>query len=509
MGILHAGPLRTESVESKDTFLLEGKSFKDVCFIIEQSWLEVLNGLGAKRIVFIHSAWSIKRIEQYIKRCKDTVLEKPFIWNIYSFVIEENNQVVLLSFYKNQLSKNISFNIQDYVNNFSTLNILEQAELLIKTSKSNKKLLPINLEFLKNIANQQTITISTLASELLTENGFITVPRLIQNQIKPTRDKTETKTTYHSGSEKMFEDKIDVHAYNYFEIVHPAYAKQSVEIARLIKNYFDQSRQEMVCIDVGTGPGTPLQMLLEMLPNLKVYAVEPSELAFAYLKKNLKNKTQVNAEKINFLELEIKKQVPLVMSTGASHHFNTHFFFQKTWKVLKDGGLFLVADEFISPFQSEVERKRNLILHHTFYILALMFEIPFNQEDDIFDDEFCLMEWFKHDIPLASYFAWVNNVNKAIYICRDLLARCHKLGSPNKVSNPLMAFYRLQLLELEALVAGLDYEVEQKTYLERFVQMAESVGFSLVYHSRIYPTFGDRAMDAGTHVFAFRKVDTI
>lgn len=507
MGLLHARQIQTVNVESKDTFLLEGKSFEDVCFVIEQSWIEVLNGLGAKRIEFIHSSWPIEKIQQYIKRCKNIVLEKPFIWKIYSFVLEENDQVVLLSFYKNQISKNVSFDIQDHLNNFSGLSIFEQAEVLIEVSKSNNKLHTRYIKFFENIASQHTITTSTLASELLTENGFITVPRLIQNDIEAVIDKTERKETHHRGKEKMFEDKIDVHSYNYFEVIHPAYAKQCFEIARLIKKYFRQNREEMVCIDVGTGPGTPLQMLLEMLPDLKVHAVEPSELAFAYLKENLKNKPQVHAEKINFLELEIKDKVPLVMSTGASHHFNTHFFFQKTWNVLRDGGLFLVADEFISPFQSEVERKRNLIIHHTFYILAIMFEISFNQEDVLFDDEILLAEWLNHDIPLASYFAWLNKVNQAIQICRDLLKRCHKLCLPRKVSTPLMAFYRLQLLELEALVAGLDYEVEQKTYPERFVQMAESVGFSLVNHSKIYSTFGDRPMDAGTHVFAFRKVD--
>ncbi|WP_244668572.1 hypothetical protein, partial [Brucella melitensis] len=42
----------------------------------------------------------------------------------------------------------------------------------------------------------------------------------------------------------------------------------------------------------------------------------------------------------------------------------------------------------------------------------------------------------------------------------------------------------------QALVAGLDYEVEQKTYPARFVSLAESSGFSLLQHRRIYATQG-------------------
>ena len=69
-----------------------------------------------------------------------------------------------------------------------------------------------------------------------------------------------------------------------------------------------------------------------------------------------------------------------------------------------------------------------------------------------------------------------------------------------------MAFFRLQLLELEAMVAGFDYEVEQKTSPERFIEMSKKSGFKLLTHERVFATDGDGKFDAGTHVMVFRKV---
>ena len=47
-------------------------------------------------------------------------------------------------------------------------------------------------------------------------------------------------------------------------------------------------------------------------------------------------------------------------------------------------------------------------------------------------------------------------------------------------------YYRLMFLELQALVAGLDYEVECKTYVENLINMALENNFTLIKHERIY-----------------------
>lgn len=67
-------------------------------------------------------------------------------------------------------------------------------------------------------------------------------------------------------------------------------------------------------------------------------------------------------------------------------------------------------------------------------------------------------------------------------------------------------FSRFHLLELQALIAGFDYEVEQKTSPQRFKALVQANGFDIKDHQRIYATDGDRLDDAGTHLWVMEAV---
>ncbi|BBI52252.1 hypothetical protein HORIV_46730 [Vreelandella olivaria] len=71
---------------------------------------------------------------------------------------------------------------------------------------------------------------------------------------------------------------------------------------------------------------------------------------------------------------------------------------------------------------------------------------------------------------------------------------------------PLDAHVRFFRLEMQAMVAGFDYEVERKTYARRFLEMARLNGFELLQHRRVFATSGTDDWQGGTHVFAFRKL---
>ncbi|RYD88306.1 MAG: DNA-binding protein, partial [Sphingobacteriales bacterium] len=89
---------------------------------------------------------------------------------------------------------------------------------------------------------------------------------------------------------------------------------------------------------------------------------------------------------------------------------------------------------------------------------------------------------------------------------RKLLEEIRALDLPSALSDPLIAFYRLHFLELEALVAGLDYEVEQKTHPRCFQDLANTAGFEVLRHSRLYATAGRSEWDAGTHLFVLKAL---
>jgi SAM-dependent methyltransferase len=363
--------------------------------------------------------------------------------------------------------------------------------------------------FLTDLAEEPALVTSTLAAEILTRSGRPTVPDAVSRRAPAEGlDSRMPRTAPGDSAEPRFEERIDVRSYDAFEAVHPGYSGQCLALASAVRRHVEGAgAAALPCVDVGSGPGLSLLMLLELLPNLEVRAVEPSPAAFAYLlRNNSGDERRVRAERRDFLDLEAEGSMPLITSVGSSHHLgDTLSFLRKAHELLVEGGKLLVADEFVSPFRTAAERERNLILHHWAYLLELMVDVPEDVTDELTLDEQELVNRLRNDLPLAVSHAHEGRLGVASGVLRELLGRAHRLTGTPEVSHPLVAFYRCQVLELEALVAGLDYEVERKTHPGRFEELSRSVGFDVLEHRRVYATAGYRDEDAGTHLFALEK----
>ncbi|MFM7467930.1 MAG: class I SAM-dependent methyltransferase [Vampirovibrionales bacterium] len=346
--------------------------------------------------------------------------------------------------------------------------------------------------------------IQTLASEYLSEQGKVTIPHTLKQQVLNRPAVLEKTADLHLRGEKTlgtgFSDRIDVNSYTYFEYVHPAYARQVTVMADMVKKYAPQASQ---AIDIGTGPGSALKFFHELLPEIHVKAIEPDKEAFHMLSQAFKDNQKITPVYADFLKYTDKK-VPLALSTGASHHLDTYGFLLKAHELLDKGGVFIVADEMITPFHNVEERSKNLILHHTKYMLDIMHHPP--KEALLTKDEKVLLHLLQANIPKAYHLASNHQVSHAVQLLKQTDEALRKLDlKPNHISHPEVAFYRLQFLELQALTAGLDYQVEQKTSPEQFKRMAKQAGFQVLEHQRVYATHGSGSNDAGTHVIALRK----
>ncbi|RXZ31038.1 methyltransferase domain-containing protein [Oxalobacteraceae bacterium CAVE-383] len=345
-------------------------------------------------------------------------------------------------------------------------------------------------------AEGPVLVLAALAAETLTRHGIPCAPAFVAPKIHV------PKPAIFLPSHATFEDRIDVNAYAAYELLHPAYAKQSVAIAQVVNNL--ERADKLRLLEIGTGPGTSLQLLLEMVPALEVVAVEPSEIAFAHLSDLFKDDERVLAEAASITDFGGKHGVfDIAVSVGASHHLNTSNFLQSARENLKPRALFIVSDEMIAPFNNPAQRQRNLITHHLQYVADTLVRID---TETISTAERRLVEGVQQEVPLALYEAHADLTEAAANRCRRLLGNLKALVFPEPVSHPLLAFYRFHYLELEALVAGLDYEVEQKTYPARFRDLALHAGFEIVKHSRLYATQGDDDWDAGTHFFVLKAM---
>lgn len=338
----------------------------------------------------------------------------------------------------------------------------------------------------RSVDETSSVLESALAAECLTRNGMPTVPQGV-GSVSHRRDVDNTDTG------RLFESRIDVDAYEAYELVHPAYARQTLILAAYLP-----ATHGLRLLDVGTGPGLPLAMLRELRPDVQALAVDPSDVAVQHLKRRFAGDPAVEVRQVSITDLGRHDALfEAAVSIGASHHLDTSAFLAAIREQMRDGGVALIADEMISAFSDQEERQAALIRHHLWYVLDTLVQVPKGaHEGDI-----QLAERLSQGLPEAMGLAHSGRSDAARRMIRDLFEDVIEIDRPMRPSHPLAVFSRFHLLELQALVAGFDYEVEQKTTPARFEALARLNGFEIKNHHRIYATDGDRPGDAGTHVF--------
>jgi SAM-dependent methyltransferase len=444
------------------------KTFDHLYPILEKQWIEIQNGLECSQLVILDPYLSVREIRKSIKAL---FLNSPYKWGIQFHIDEIENGIQIFSF-SNQNNNYLNKLIKDY------------DSLLLNTSTNS---------YIKESIRSE---INSIKKHEFSPPSFISSDNFVINKQLITEKKDRD----------LFESKIDVNSYNFFESVHPAYAYQMLRIYKFLE---ENQLQKTSFVDIGAGPGSALQMLLEVLPSYStIDVIEPSPMAFAYLRSRFKDNCFVNTMQKGFFEYKPLSLGKLAISVGSSHHFNTYFLFQHARKILEDNAYLIISDEFISPYSNRLERKKNLISHHISYICDLMklgdtiSELPLTCSDG----EVELVRSSHREYPKIKMDILSGFQETAESLCRNLLDKLTKLIGDNlNISNAFLSYYRLAYLELQALVAGLDYEVECKTYVENLIRMAYDEGFSLVHHEKIYSTSLGGAYHSGTHLVCFKK----
>jgi transcriptional regulator with XRE-family HTH domain/SAM-dependent methyltransferase len=472
--------------------------------LLRRTWTEVAQGLPAFRLDIEAAPEQIEHVALELRARLDQLQQPGFAWPLKHFVTHTQAGVALLTFAWPRGTDALGDLSPDHPGEpaIGADTRLQQAvDLAAPALHSARPLTPAFTQELEALSRSDALTLSSIAAEILTQAGWPTIPSHASAPVQL----RQQPTSRGMADEPLFEDRIDVHAYDAFELLHPAYARQVVVLAQLLEGLRPGQAATLRALDVGSGPGFPLRMLLELVPALTITAVEPSPAAFAYLQRNVAHIPTIQLVQADFLTGRFSQTFDLITSVGASHHLNTAFFLQRAAQLLQPGGLLLVADEFIAPYRTEQERARELIRHHGTYLLATLVALPGQVHRQLAPDEIYLVDLLANAVPQMVYAAESDQVERAVMHCRRLFRQVRERAAPSALSHPLMAFYWFQTLELEALVAGLDYEVERKTFPERFTSLARVAGLTLRAHQRVYATTGDTPAGGGTHVFAFEK----
>lgn len=335
-----------------------------------------------------------------------------------------------------------------------------------------------------------------LAANALTRNGLPCAP-----PVEPAIDHTRLQINA-DRSECIVDDYFDLPAYCTYIPLHPAYARRCVAIAIGIQRWLACPPERV--IDIGAGPGRHLQMLFELISLPHVLAVEPNRAALSQLARNFHEdkRVEVLCADVGELEPDDHPAYRLALCMEASHYQDTLVMLRSVHALLAEGGYFMVCGQMISTFNTVEQRNNSLIQHHLQHILDTMVPVP---DAGMTHEEANVLQRTASEVPLAMYEARVGQTQAAMDRCRRLLDAYALAGLPTRPSHPLLAYQRLHRLELEALVAGLDYVVETKTSAATLVDLARHAGFTLQEHLRLYATSGLSEWDAGTHFFVFQS----
>ena len=460
--------------------------------LIRRHSVEVANGLPVFRLLIRTGAEPeivARNIEARVLSTQRENYKSP----VSLYFSPEKEQLCLYIFPK---SKGYTYSSTE--NNHSTA-IEKEANKILAISKANDITLNNKqINFLSKIATTGNLLSATLASEALSIHAIPTLPHQIDDFIK-LQHTVEIEQT--ESEEPLFEDRINVHSYNAYELLHPGYARQTLVAGKMLLKHGDGSN---TILDMGTGPGLPLLMLLDLIPDLNVTAVEPSPTAFAYLKKNTEH-LDIKLQCGDFLDLDSASKYSIITSTGASHHLNTGYFLQKAHALLEDDGILIIADEIIPSFNSEKERNQALINHHVSYMLDVISLITRENMGDFSPNGYDFILPYAQELPTIAFMAITNSIDAAISRLRLLRETMQKSDFETTENKMLLGYCSFLNLELEALLAGIDYEVERKTSVENFFALAESSGLNLLEHQRVYATFGKSKTEGGTHIFVFKK----
>lgn len=490
---------------------------------VRKSLIEVSNGLIAERLIFTNTHDpNTCALRAGAEKALAKALASPYRWAVGCYWVQDVDDepvLIMLSTRQYNSYKTSHSGLLDCLSDLEGLD--PSADVLYRLAfeldnRSLRHAVPKRanaaLRKLQSIAESDSLLSAALAAEILTRQGSPNVP---MQAITKSQQKAGG-SVYLNGNPRhvaaTFEKRINVDDYNFFELVHPAYFRQTVALAGLVSKFVKTSCPR--AIDVGPGPGTNLLAFQELLPDTRVLAVEPSDVAFQYLQGQFGMDKKITCLQEDFLTvIPEPEKIDYIMSTGASHHFNTDGFLQRSMEWLRPGGFWFIADEMVSPFETRIQRSLNLLRHHLSYMTPLCFHWSLVSDSNGYggfdirtESERAFVEDFNRTVPHAKFYADCGDVEAAEALCRGLLARTDKYGFTTKISDPNLAFWRLQWLELQALVAGLDYDVEQKTHPQHFIKMAEGAGLICIAHERVHGTHGLGDLDAGTHVMAFQKV---
>lgn len=347
--MLRKKPLAVAFHKGTKTINVDQLSCDDVSEQIRQSLVGISNGIAAEKLLFTSNynrdTISLRTV---VAQGLTKALTGPYHWAVRCYWVQDDEPVLIMLSTRRYSSYKSSYS--GLLHALSELDYSKPtADTLYRLAfeldnRSLHRMVPKKANGatarLLSIAQSDSMLLAALAAEILTHQGAPTLPiqAIMKSQQKAGTCISLNGTTKHLAA--TFEKRINVDDYNFFELVHPAYFRQTVALATLVTKFIKNPSPR--AIDVGPGPGSNLLAFCELMPHTEVLAIEPSDVAFQYLNGHFRGNARVKCHQEDFLTLPVEPEgIDYIMSTGASHHFNgcipsTQHGVAAAWRILVD-----------------------------------------------------------------------------------------------------------------------------------------------------------------------------
>jgi len=193
-------------------------------------------------------------------------------------------------------------------------------------------------------------------------------------------------------------------------------------IIRFISENFDKNK-EYAILDLGVGTGITSKVILDLLPNSKIDAVDFSKQMLSGAKRKLGQKN-VNYLLGDYSKMNFSKKYDIIVSVIGLHHQNQEGkkrLFKKIHSILNNHGIFIFGD---------------LVTYRNKHLAALNNALHFHHLAEKSTDKKTLAEWAYHHMflndlsPIEDQIDWLKragfSVKKNFLIWNTALLICKK-----------------------------------------------------------------------------------
>lgn len=137
------------------------------------------------------------------------------------------------------------------------------------------------------------------------------------------------------------------------------------KIYNLIKEKVNNASKKLNICEIGAGTGALTELIVQ-IKNINLIIIEVDINFYKILVEKFKKYKNVTVVNINIIDYNFEENIDIFFSMGVHHHISkgqqTLDYLKYIKSNLREGGIYLLADEFIPTYNNEKERTLNLIL---------------------------------------------------------------------------------------------------------------------------------------------------